>query len=180
MCGSSEESYGSSATCGTSEPRNFHTNLLKLVRKFCRTGVKLTNHEFTSKYVWKSNLWNTSLPWCILRYFHPSPATRTHHKSRLGLNPRYELWTTIMNLKTTKLVLVQTQTWRYASGSVHQRIHKVPAPTNMHNQVDRVEFTNKNYNTKWRHKDLFHRSSTTPTSVPTSPLRKPQAVTRSR
>ena len=47
-------------------------------------------------------------------------------------------------LETTKQVLAQTQTWRYASGGVHQQIHKVPAPTNMHNQVDQVDFTNKN------------------------------------
>jgi len=43
-----------------------------------------------------------------------------------------------------KQVLAQTQTWRYAIVGVHQQLHKVPTLTNMHNQVDQVEFTNKN------------------------------------
>ena len=58
---------------------------------FRRFLVKLRNYEITSKYVWNSNMWNTSLPWGVLRYFHPSPATITHHNSRSGLNPRNEL-----------------------------------------------------------------------------------------
>ena len=64
----------------------FHRNLWNF-RKFYWF---LQNYEFTTRCVWKSNLWILSLPWGILKYFQPSPAARKHYKDRSGLNPNFE------------------------------------------------------------------------------------------